>query len=193
METAGVVPYSFAYTSLQLLTKLPGFRPRRMARREGDETSGAGPTGMLSLPDPLGGGARGLALSNGVGRGGSSERTGMRPRPRDLAPSRTGRNNGGRDTSGRPEVELGVQGSASPSSVTILNRNYSACPPRPGGGGSGPPHRAAHPSPPCAPDVTPRRGKRGGGRDGSHRLGRRNQGATAGPAHVQPPFALPPR
>lgn len=97
-------------------------------------------------------------------------------------------NNGERGTSWRPEVELGVQGSPTLLSITIPGWNCSACPPRPGPGGSGPPHRAARPSPPCAPDVTPRRGKRGGKLDGSLRLGVRTQGAIEGPSHMQPPF-----
>ena len=48
MGTAVVVPCSFTYTVLELLTKFPCSRPRRMTGREGEGTSGAGLTGMLS-------------------------------------------------------------------------------------------------------------------------------------------------
>lgn len=48
MGTAVVIPYSFTHTVLELLTKFPCCRPRRMAGREGEGTSGIVLTGMLS-------------------------------------------------------------------------------------------------------------------------------------------------
>lgn len=48
MGTAVVTSYSLTYTILELLTKFPCSRPRRMAGREGEGTSGIGLTGMLS-------------------------------------------------------------------------------------------------------------------------------------------------
>lgn len=74
METAVVIPYSFTYTILELLTKFLGFRPRRMARREGEETSGIGLTGMLSLPYPLGGGEGASPCLTELGGAGSSKK-----------------------------------------------------------------------------------------------------------------------
>ena len=72
MGTAAVIPSSFTYTVLELLTKFPCSRPCRMAGREGEGTPGTGLSRMLSPTGRLAG--RGsscgaLALSKGVGRG----------------------------------------------------------------------------------------------------------------------------
>lgn len=166
-------PSPFTFTVSELLTKFPHSGPGRMAGREGEGTSGSGFTGMLGPTCRTGGVCEcvcgGLALSNGAGRGSrrlpevgqgpEATRLGLPPARRQTMVE------GAR--AGGPK---GSRGSPRP----LINHNprpkRSACLPRPGGGGSGPPHRAARPSPPCAPDVTPRRRKRGGGRDG---LGRR--------------------
>lgn len=86
MGTVVVIPYSFPYTVLELLTKFPCSRPRRMAGREGEGTSGIGLIGMLGLRCRLtGGGGREAASPSltELGGAGRPQRAGMGPRPRD--------------------------------------------------------------------------------------------------------------